>query len=149
MFLYFFDQAVINNNVQQQSYMLLLTCIGIMGFMFTFGVTLGSSVWPYIGMMMPRSGVTLALCINWVLAGLSIIAFSFVTATMGNPYVMMWVYCGVTLITITIFTFVSVDVKGLSVRKVQMHLQWYLNSIIYIIIPLSTYQHQIKITYLL
>ena len=123
MFLYFFDQAVINNNVQQQSYMLLLTCIGIMGFMFTFGVTLGSSVWPYIGMMMPPSGVTLALCINWVLAGLSIIAFSFVTATMGNPYVMMWVYCGVTLITITIFTFVSVDVKGLSVRKVQMHLQ--------------------------
>ena len=123
MFLYFFDQAVINNNVQRQSYMLLLTCIGIMGFMFTFGVTLGSSVWPYIGMMMPPSGVTLALCINWVLAGLSIIAFSFVTATMGNPYVMMWVYCGVTLITITIFTFVSVDVKGLSVRKVQMHLQ--------------------------
>ncbi len=123
MFLYFFDQAVINNNVQQQSYMLLLTCIGIMGFMFTFGITLGSSVWPYIGMMMPPSGVTLALCINWVLAGLSIIAFSFVTATMGNPYVMMWVYCGITLITITIFTFVSVDVKGLSVRKVQMHLQ--------------------------
>jgi len=103
--------------------MLLLTCVSIMGFMFTFGITLGSSVWPYIGMMMPPSGVTLALCINWILAGLSIIAFSFVTASMGNPYVMMWVYCGVTFVTITIFSFVSVDVKGLSVRKVQMHLQ--------------------------
>jgi len=103
--------------------MLLLSCISIMGFMFTFGMSLGSSVWPYIGMMMPPSGVTLALVINWVLAGGSIIAFSFVTQVMGNPYVMMWVYCGVTLVTITIFTFVSVDVKGLSVRKVQLQLQ--------------------------
>lgn len=103
--------------------MLLLTSIGIMGFMFTFGISIGSSVWPYIGMMMTPTGVTLALVINWILAGCSIIAFSFVTAAMGNPYVMMWVYCGVTLVTITIFTFVSVDVKGLSVRKVQMQLQ--------------------------
>jgi predicted membrane protein len=124
MFLYFFDQASNpeNPNTQEQTYMLLLTCIGIMGFMFTFGITLGSSVWPYIGIMMPPSGVTLALVINWILAGLSIIAFSFVTASMKNPYVMMWVYCGVTLVTITIFAFVSVDVKGLSVRKVHMQL---------------------------
>ena len=123
MFLYFFNEAKIAENEQEKTYMLLLTCISIMGFMFTFGITLGSSVWPYISMMMPPSGVTLVLVINWVLAGLSIIAFSFTTAAMGNPYVMMWVYCGVTFVTITIFTFVSVDVKGLSVRRVQMNLQ--------------------------
>jgi len=62
-----------------QDYILLLTCICIMIFMFTFGLSLGSCVWPYISFMMPPSGVTGASVLNWILAGCSIIAFSFNT----------------------------------------------------------------------
>jgi hypothetical protein len=94
-----------------------------MAFMFTFGLTLGSSVWPYISFMMPASGVLVASVLNWILAGLSIIAFSFVTNSMTSPYVMLFIYCGVTFILSIVFTCVSIDIKGLSVRKVQMQLQ--------------------------
>ena len=66
-------------NTTTQEYILLVTCIAIMAFMFTFGTTLGSSVWPYISFMMPAHKVMLASVINWILAGLSIVAFSFVT----------------------------------------------------------------------
>ncbi len=58
-----------------------LSMICIMAFMFTFGVTLGSSVWPYISFMMPPKAITAALVINWTLAGISIISFSFNTAS--------------------------------------------------------------------
>jgi len=94
-----------------------------MAFMFTFGVTLGSSVWPYIGYMMPSHAVTGALILNWILAGLSIISFSFVTATMGNPWIMLWIYCGVTFALSIVNAVMLVDIKGLSVRKVQLKLQ--------------------------
>lgn len=110
-------------NTTTQEYILLVTCIAIMGFMFTFGMTLGSSVWPYISFMMPAHKVMLASVLNWILAGLSIVSFSFVTASMKNPYVMMFIYCGVTFILSIVFTVISINIKGLSVRKVQMQLQ--------------------------
>ena len=91
--------------------------------MFTFGTTLGSSVWAYISFMMPNKGVTLASFINWVLAGCSIIGFSFVTQKMISPYVMMFIYCGVTLILSIIFAAMSVNVKGLTAKKVQLLLE--------------------------
>lgn len=93
-----------------------------MAFMFTFGMTLGSSVWPYIGFMMPSKGVTVASVINWILAGSSIIAFSFVTANMISPYVMMFIYCGSTFVLSVVYTVMSVNIKGASARKVQMEL---------------------------
>lgn len=110
-------------NTTTQEYILLVTCIAIMAFMFTFGMTLGSSVWPYISFMMPAHKVMLASVLNWILAGLSIVSFSFVTASMKNPYVMMFIYCGVTFILSIVFTCISINIKGLSVRKVQMQLQ--------------------------
>lgn len=91
--------------------------------MFTFGMTLGSSVWPYISFMMPPMAVTAASIVNWLLAGLTIIAFYFVTYCMGSPYVMLFIYCGVTFVLTIVFSCMSIDIKGLSVRKVQMHLQ--------------------------
>jgi hypothetical protein len=93
-----------------------------MGFMFTFGATLGSSVWAYIGFMMPSKGVTVASVINWILAGCSIIAFSFTTNQMTSPYVMMFIYCGVTFVLSIVFTAISINIKGLSARKVQAKL---------------------------
>lgn len=103
-------------------YSMVLSMISIMAFMFTFGVTLGSSVWPYISYMMPPKAITAAVVLNWVLAGLSIIGFSFTTATMGNPYVMMWIYCGVTFVLSVLNWIFMIDIKGLSVRKVQLQL---------------------------
>jgi MFS family permease len=121
MLLYLYEQYP--GNTDAQNYILLMTCICIMFFMFTFGMTLGSSVWPYINFMMPASAVTAALIINWVLAGLSIIAFSFVTNAMKSPYVMLFIYCGVTFVLSIVFSCISINIKGLSVRKVQMQLQ--------------------------
>lgn len=122
MLLYLYEVPY-KGNASAQDYILLMTCIFIMFFMFTFGLTLGSSVWPYISFMMPASAVTVASIINWLLAGISIISFSFVTATMTSPYVMMFIYCGVTFVLSIVFTVISIDIKGLSVRKVQMQLQ--------------------------
>lgn len=121
MLLYLYEQNTDNKGAQD--YILLLTCISIMFFMFTFGMTLGSSVWPYISFMMPSSAMTVASIINWILAGMSIISFSFVTSTMTSPYVMMFIYCGVTFILSIVFSAISINIKGLSVRKVQMQLQ--------------------------
>jgi hypothetical protein len=110
-------------NDNQWQYSIILSMICIMAFMFTFGMTIGSSVWPYIGYLMPSNGVTAALVVNWLLAGCSIIAFSFVTANMGNPWVMMWIYCGVTFVLSIFNAIFMVRIKGLSVRKVQLKLQ--------------------------
>ena len=95
-----------------------------MAFMFTFGVSLGSSVWPYIGYMMPNSAATGALVLNWLLAGISIISFSFVTSSpMGNPWVMLWIYFAVTFVLSIVNACLLIDIKGLSVKKTQLQLQ--------------------------
>jgi hypothetical protein len=121
MLLYLYEQQKGNENAQ--NYILLLTCIAIMAFMFTFGMSLGSSVWPYISFMMPSHGVMVASVVNWLLAGSSIIAFSFVTNEMTSPYVMLFIYCSVTFVLTAVFAGMSKNIKGLSVRKAQMQLQ--------------------------
>jgi hypothetical protein len=121
--LFYLYQNVYHDNTSAQNYIILIICICIMGFMFTFGMTLGSSVWAYISFMMPSKGVTIASVINWLLAGCSIIAFSFVTQEMISPYVMMFIYCGVTLILSIVFTAMSVNIKGLTAKKVQLLLE--------------------------
>lgn len=120
MLLYLYEQS---DSTQNQDYILLLTCICIMIFMFTFGLSLGSCVWPYISFMMSPSGVTVASVVNWILAGCSIIAFSFVTNAMHSPWVMMFIYMGVTFLLTIVFAVLSINIKGLSVRKVQIQLQ--------------------------
>lgn len=94
-----------------------------MFFMLTFGMSLGSSVWPYISFMMNAKGVVVASVVNWILAGSSIIAFSFVTNAMTSPYVMLFIYCSITFVLTIVFTVMSINVKGLSAKKVQMQLQ--------------------------
>lgn len=123
MLFYLAEQYKTEGNTSGLNYTTLMTCICVMFFMFTFGMTLGSSVWPYIGFMMPPLAVTAASIVNWLLAGATIIAFYFVTFSMGSPYVMLFIYCGVTFILSIVFACMSIDIKGLSVRKVQMHLQ--------------------------
>jgi hypothetical protein len=76
--------------------------------------------------------------VNWILAGCSIIAFSFVTNSMTSPWVMMFIYMGVTFVLTIVFAVLSINIKGLSVRKVQIQLQWlsasYLNLPIWLIL---------------
>jgi hypothetical protein len=119
-FLLYIYENKYQDNPSAQDYILLLTCISIMGFMFAFGTTLGSSVWAYISFMMPGKGVTVASILNWLLAGFSIVGFAFVTDTMTSPYVMMFIYCGVTFVLSIVFAVLSVNVKGLTAKKVQM-----------------------------
>ena len=64
------------NNQSFRPYGVTLTLMSIMMFMFTFGVTVGSSVWPYISYMMPSRSILFAQVFNWLLAGTSIILFS-------------------------------------------------------------------------
>lgn len=114
-----------------EQYSMILSMICIMAFMFTFGVTLGSSVWPYISFMMPQKSVTAALVLNWLLAGLSIVSFSENTANYTcssvpleqSPFIMLFIYAGCTFIFSILCACFMIDIKGLSVRRVQLKLQ--------------------------
>lgn len=99
-----------------------LIMICIMAFMFTFGITVGSSVWPYISFMMPSKAILVAQVVNWLLAGISIISFSFNVNATSNPWIIVWVYTGITLLLTILNALLMVDIKGLSVRKAQMKL---------------------------
>jgi amino acid permease len=102
-----------------------LALIFLIAFLFIFGVTLGSGVWPYISYMMPNQEVTGALILNWLLAGISIISFAFVTDTnsKNSPYVMLFIYCGITFVLSIVNAVMLIDIKGLSVRRAQLKLQ--------------------------
>ena len=89
-----------------------LAAVSIVAFMFTFGITLGSSVWPYIGYMMPSGAILIAQVLNWLLAGLSIISFSFVIGETNSPVIMLWVYTGVTFVLTILNWIFMVNVKG-------------------------------------
>lgn len=99
-----------------------LAAVLIVTFMFTFGVTVGSSVWPYVSYMMPSNAVLVAQVVNWLLAGISIISFSFVTEAENSPVIMMWVYSSVTFVLSVLNCIFMVDIKGLSLVRVQQKL---------------------------
>jgi hypothetical protein len=105
-------------------YAITLAMITIMAFMFTFGITVGSSVWPYVSFMMPANAVVVAQVLNWLLAGFSIICFSFninLTAS-KNPWIIIWVYTGITFVFSILNWIFMIDIKGLSVRRAQLEL---------------------------
>jgi MFS family permease len=114
MFFYFYDIYE-----DFQPYALTFAVVLIIAYMFTFGITIGSSVWPYASYMMPSGAVTFAQAISLKLAGLSIMAFSFDVSAMGNPYVIIWVYAGLTLVFSVLNLILMPNIKGLSVVKVQ------------------------------
>ena len=99
-----------------------LAAVSIVAFMFTFGITVGSSVWPYVGYMMPSNAILVAQVINWILAGISIISFSYVIGERNSPVIMMWVYAGVTFVLSVLNYIFMIDIKGLSLVKVQQKL---------------------------
>jgi len=96
-----------------------LAAVSIVAFMFIFGATVGSSVWPYVNYMMPSGAMLVAQVTNWLLSGLSIIAFSFVLETQDSPVIMLWVYTGATFVFTILNWIFMIDIKGLSVVKVQ------------------------------
>ena len=102
---------------------MILSMIFVSIFMLTFGLTFGSSIWPYITFLIPSRVVQGALVINWLGAGFTIIAFSFVTYYMDSPYVMFFVYCGVTFILTIVNLFLMIPIKGLTFKKVQLKMQ--------------------------
>lgn len=99
-----------------------LCMVVIICFMFTFGITLGSSVWPYISYMMSPRPILFAQILNWLLSGCSLIAFSVNVNAKSNPYIIVWVYAGVTLVLTVLNWIFMIDIKGMSVRKTQMKL---------------------------
>ena len=110
---YLFDE----NDFQDFALSLILTCI--IGFMFTFGVTVGSSAWPYASYMMPSGAIMGGQIFNWLLSGASIIAFSVDVFETGSPYIMIWIYCGVTFFISLLSSCLLINIKGLNVFQVQ------------------------------
>lgn len=109
--------------VNKWEYSMILSMVFVSIFMLTFGLTFGSSIWPYITFLLPSRIVQGALVINWLGAGLTIISFSFCTYYMDSPYVMFFVYCGVTFILTVINLFLMIPIKGLTFKKVQLKMQ--------------------------
>ena len=114
MFLYFFIEFE-----DFEEYGLTLAVVTILAFMFTFGVTVGSSAWPYASYMMPSGAITVAQVLNWIIAGVSIIAFSVDVNAEGNPIIMIWVYAGVTFIISILNWILMINIQGLNVVQVQ------------------------------
>jgi len=101
-----------------------ISMISIMAFMFTFGISVGSSVWPYVGYMMPGNSVLVSQVINWILSAAGIVCFSLNTYfyEKNNPFIIIFVFCGITFFLSIINAFTMIDIKGLSVRRVQLEL---------------------------
>jgi MFS transporter, SP family, xylose:H+ symportor len=110
------------NSESFRPFSMTLCMVVIMCFMFTFGITVGSSVWPYISCTMSSRPILYAQILNWLLAGCSIMAFSFNVDSKGSPWIIIWVYTGITLVLTVLNCIFMVDIKGLSIRKVQIKL---------------------------
>jgi hypothetical protein len=119
VFFYLFDTLG-----EYQDMCMAISMISIMAFMFTFGITVGSSVWPYVGYMMPSNAVLASQVINWLLSGIGMVCFSFNTYyyTSNNPFIIIFVFSGITFFFSIINSFGMIDIKGLSVRRVQLEL---------------------------
>lgn len=117
MFLYFFS---IYEDFAPYAMTLAVVCI--MALLFTFGITVGSASWPYASYMMPSNAVVAAQVLNWLLAGISIIAFSFDTNANSSPVIMLWVYAGVTFVLSVLNWILMINIKGLTIVEVQKKL---------------------------
>ena len=102
-----------------RDYGLVMGVTTIIAFMFTFGITLGSAIWPYASYMMPSRPILYSQILNWILAALVIIFFAIDVGDTGSPSIMIWVYCGVTFLLSCLFCAMLIDIKGLSVAEVQ------------------------------
>lgn len=120
VFFYLYD--ILNQNYSEMC--MAISMISIMAFMFTFGITVGSSVWPYVGYMIPGNALLVSQVINWLLSGVGIICFSFNTYyyTSNNPFIIIFTFAGITFVLSIINAFTMIDIKGLSVRRVQLEL---------------------------
>jgi len=87
--------------------------------MFTFGVTIGSSAWPYASYMMPSGAILVAQVLNWLLAGATIIFFSVDVDKTNGPEIMIWIFGGTTFLISLIFWGIMPKIKGLNVVEVQ------------------------------
>lgn len=117
MFIYFFGAYV-----DFAPYAMTLAVVCIMALLFTFGITVGSCAWPYASYMMPSNAIVAAQVLNWILAGLSIIAFSVNTNATSNPLVMLWIYSGTTFVLTVVCWILMINIKGLSIIEVQKKL---------------------------
>ena len=99
-----------------------MTALMITAFMFTFGLTLGTTVGPYMSQMMPSGALWISQMINWVLIGVTLIAFSSNISSQGDPSIMLWVYAGFTLTISVLNCIFMIETKGKKVEYVQYKL---------------------------
>lgn len=111
MFIYFFD-----NDSDFTNYGLTLAVVTILAFLFTFGVTVGSSTWPYIQYMMPPNSVTVAQVLNWFLTGCTIVFLSVDINETGSPVIMIWVFCGSTFVLTVLNWIMMINIKKRNVK---------------------------------
>jgi MFS transporter, SP family, xylose:H+ symportor len=114
MFFYFYEEFE-----EFKPYALTFAVVLILAYMFTFGITVGSSVWPYVSYMMPSNAVLIAQVVNWILAGFTILSLSFDVNATSYPYAAIWVFAGITFVLSVLNWIFMINIKGLSVVKVQ------------------------------
>ena len=87
--------------------------------MFSYGLTLGTFIGPYSGVMMPAMANMIGQLVNWIFLGVTIIAFYANMVDWVTPMIMYWTYGGVTLLISIVFCCMMVNVKGCSAKEVQ------------------------------
>lgn len=93
-------------------YSMQLSLTVLIAYMFTFGLTLGSTVWPYISLLLPQNLIKVATFLNWVSAGICIALFEMITGYLHSPYPVYFFYSGITLVASCLNSYLMEPMRG-------------------------------------
>lgn len=98
-----------------------LVLIGLIVFMFTFGATLGSTIWPYAAEICEPSYIILATAITWVFASVVIVFFPILKNSLPNqsPLYLFLFFFIWTTISFVINHKVLIETKGKTESQIQ------------------------------
>jgi hypothetical protein len=87
-------------------------------YMFVFGLTLGTVLWPYARLVLPVHMVTEAIILNWICSGVTIVLFEYISQIFHSPYLIFFIFMGVTFLLTSINAFLMINVKGLTKKQI-------------------------------
>lgn len=98
-----------------------LVLIGLIVFMFTFGATLGSTIWPYAAEICEPSYIILATAVTWVFASVVIVFFPILKNSLPNqsPLYLFLFFFIWTIISFVINHKVLIETKGKTESQIQ------------------------------
>lgn len=82
--------------------------------MVLYGLTIGPIVWLYVPEIVPAKIVPPATAMNWIGCSFCIMVPNFITAAVGSPYTVFFMYGAISLIFFIINYCLLIETKGLT-----------------------------------